>query len=534
VLILASALYACGGSGGGDGGGATPPRVSAVTPADGAVDVAPKGEISATFSTAMDCASLSAASFTLVDGLAATVDGHVACSGNGATFTPVGGFPEATTLTATFTTGVRASAGTALAANYTWSFTTRARAWGTAALLESRDANAAQPVVAFAPDGSALAVWVEKNAPWDILAARYTPDGGWGAAEVLDSDPANDAYDPHLFVDASGNAFAVWKAWESEDNIWVNRYVAGQGWQGAERLEANTNGAEHPSIAFDAQGNALAVWDAWDGSHSHIWSRYFDADTGWAAQVPTETSATGDNTDPTVTFAGDGTVVAAWDYHDPVKSRDDLYSAVYTPGTGWAAPFIVDTDDTGGAFASPIATDGKGNVMVVWRQYDGTNYPVFARRYLPGFGWEATTHKITDGGVDTSGTEQPSFALDANGNALAVWVQLVGATRDVMASRYSADGSWETPVTLDDSATEANHVTAVVIDRHGSALAVWSQGTAIFANRYTASAWSNTPTSLGGVSTMAPAIALSPKGDVIAVWKQNDGSYDNVMFSLFE
>jgi len=101
----------------------------AVTPAPFAQNVALAATISATFSQAMNCATLAspATTFTVMDPSGAAVNGTVTCSGTVATFTPVGGALASygTTYTATITSGAMDLAGISLAGgNYVWTFTT--------------------------------------------------------------------------------------------------------------------------------------------------------------------------------------------------------------------------------------------------------------------------------------------------------------------------------------------------------------------------------------------------------------------------
>ncbi len=98
----------------------TPPTVSSTSPANNATDVAVNTAITATFSEAMDVSTLTSATFTLNNG----VTGTVTYSGTTATFTPTGNLAYSTTYTATITTGVKDAAGNAMAAAYTWIFTT--------------------------------------------------------------------------------------------------------------------------------------------------------------------------------------------------------------------------------------------------------------------------------------------------------------------------------------------------------------------------------------------------------------------------
>ena len=100
-----------------------------VTPAPFAQNVALAATISATFSQAMNCATLAspATAFTVTDPSGAAVNGTVTCTGAVATFTPAGGALAlyGTTYTATITTGATDIQGISLAGgNYVWTFTT--------------------------------------------------------------------------------------------------------------------------------------------------------------------------------------------------------------------------------------------------------------------------------------------------------------------------------------------------------------------------------------------------------------------------
>ncbi len=100
-----------------------------VTPAPFAQNVALTATISATFSQAMNCATLAspATTFTVADPGGTAVNGTVTCSGSIATFTPAGGALAlyGTTYTATISTGATDLQGAPLAGgNYIWSFTT--------------------------------------------------------------------------------------------------------------------------------------------------------------------------------------------------------------------------------------------------------------------------------------------------------------------------------------------------------------------------------------------------------------------------
>jgi hypothetical protein len=100
----------------------TPPTVVATLPTDGATEISPDVILSVEFSEPMDPATVSNATFTLRKN-DTPVDGTVGYSGTTATFTPLGSLPSGALCTATITIGATDTAGNALAAEYSWTFT---------------------------------------------------------------------------------------------------------------------------------------------------------------------------------------------------------------------------------------------------------------------------------------------------------------------------------------------------------------------------------------------------------------------------
>ncbi len=124
----------------------TRPTVLSVTPAVAATNVATNTLVMATFSEAMDPASLSMASFTLACPVGSAITGSVgyAANGNVATFTPGNPLPPSTDCSAAIGTAARDLAGNTLASEFRWSFTTGATPDTTApTVLSSNPADAA-------------------------------------------------------------------------------------------------------------------------------------------------------------------------------------------------------------------------------------------------------------------------------------------------------------------------------------------------------------------------------------------------------
>jgi len=106
----------------------TPPAVVSTIPVNGAIGVPVTQVVSATFSVAMNPATISNASFTVATGgtaIAGTVSYSTA--GSVASFTPTVSLAYNTLYTATITTAVTDTLGDEPSASYIWSFTTGVR-----------------------------------------------------------------------------------------------------------------------------------------------------------------------------------------------------------------------------------------------------------------------------------------------------------------------------------------------------------------------------------------------------------------------
>jgi hypothetical protein len=112
-------------TGGDSGNDVTAPTISSVTPANNALSVVTSTNCTVTFSEPMNSSTITAATFTLKLGTIA-VAGTVNYLGTTATFTPSAALAPNTLYTGSVSTGVKDAAGNALAANYSWSFTTAA------------------------------------------------------------------------------------------------------------------------------------------------------------------------------------------------------------------------------------------------------------------------------------------------------------------------------------------------------------------------------------------------------------------------
>ncbi len=184
---------------------ATPPTVIATIPASGAINVPTNEKITATFSTVMDPATITAAgtySLSATIGGAA-VAGTVTYAGSAATFAPTAVLAANTQYTAKITTAAKDQTGNAMAANFLWSFTTGAGPDVTAPTITLT--NPANALVNVSLNAAVSATFSEAMDPATILAPGTfkVAVSGVGGAAVAGTVTYNSASNIATFTPAS-------------------------------------------------------------------------------------------------------------------------------------------------------------------------------------------------------------------------------------------------------------------------------------------------------------------------------------------
>ncbi|MCI5145379.1 MAG: hypothetical protein D3923_07570 [Candidatus Electrothrix sp. AR3] len=262
--------------------------------------------------------------------------------------------------------------------------------WNEPEILEIEEAGwAVSPRVGMDLLGNAVVVWAQSDGTrYNIMANRYVVGVGWGTAELIEIDELGDAKFPHVAVDSTGNAVAVWEQSDGvRKNIWSNRYVVGVGWGTAELIETDNSGdAESPQLGVDAAGNAFVVWQQFDGTRKNIWANRYGAGSGWGTAELIETDNSGDAEGPQIVVNTAGDAIAVWWQIDS-KYNKNIMANRYAAGEGWGAAELVENSDLDNGYYPKVGMDPSGRALVIWQQFskslDGEpiTVSVWANRY---------------------------------------------------------------------------------------------------------------------------------------------------------
>ena len=258
--------------------------------------------------------------------------------------------------------------------------------------------------------------------------------------------------------------------------------------------------ASQPAIAVDAGGNALVVWS--DATTAAIQARLVTAPSASAATL----NISGFGNAPRVAFDHAGNAIAVWaQYDDP---RNDVWASRYVASTqAWSAPVRVSSANAvAGVTVADLAVDAAGNAIALWAQGDGrTNHfdEWYATYDAAAGAWSAPA--LASDGVDSAYGGR--VAVNANGQAVVAWQQENGdgttvsnAPTDVWARTVTAAGLWSAPRTINAIAGAQLGVygqISVAVDSAGNGAVVWAQGAPMAATFSAANGWQASQSLLG-------------------------------------
>lgn len=193
------------------------------------------------------------------------------------------------------------------------------------------------------------------------------------------------------------------------------------------------------------------------------------------------------------------------------------------------------------AYVTTYTYDGTSKRVASITQSDGT-YVAFTYEEVEGT-YRVKTYATSAAGASGVGTSDERLTtLSYSGAGMTAEESVLSTTDTVTTTtNYALDQtlfppSWSTPELLEDSPVGALNP-QVAFDALGNGLAVWAQGSDVFARRYTAATntWGSIVTlDSASDSTSAPKLAIDRNtGDAIVAWGGADGTFGRLSMSRF-
>jgi hypothetical protein len=373
---------------------------------------------------------------------------------------------------------------------------------------------------------SLIGLWLGVAA---VACALFAPlaQAEWLPAVDI-SEPGEHAASPHVVLDSGGNATAVWDRWNGTDTVVESAYrPAGEGWEAPVDLSEpelegevvlGAHDAQSPQIAVDRNGNVTVLWERYAGTKIVLQSVDRPAGGSWTAPIDIAEVNQGATPEPWIAVDWEGNATAVW------KKGEVIQSAFRPFGGSWGAPTPI---STGESFVPQAAMDARGDATAVWMHFNGSRYVVEAAYRPEGGEWESPTLVSKPG--ESAGN--PHVALDADGDSLVAWRGEDAGKEYVRAAYRSVGEPWGQPENVSSEGEQVQSVRAAV-DPDGNAIVAWAgdipkeggHEIAHAAYRSAGGEW-ETPTELSadGGNSFPSDVVFDTSGNASVVWQRWDG-----------
>jgi hypothetical protein len=285
--------------------------------------------------------------------------------------------------------------------------------------------------------GNLWVVWASNRAGNYDIWCKMSSDGGvnWSLETQLTNDSNRDDH-PSIMQAADGSVWVVWtRVTNQYDLYYKNSSDGGVNWSEEKQLTNDTGNDLNPSITQAADGTIWVAWqsdriwveDPWEpGSYIPQDDIFYKNSSDGGATWFNDTQLTtdpGDDTSPSITQTSDEMIWVVW-----ASNRYDLGNLFYVTSSDGGANWTDDEQLTyeGDDGVPSITQTSDGRIWVVFYSERGGNYDIFYKvTSNGGVTWSIDIRLTTDPNVDAV----PSITQTADGKIRIVW----------MSNRLAAD-----------------------------------------------------------------------------------------------
>ena len=261
--------------------------------------------------------------------------------------------------------------------------------------------------------------WSDMTFGYEEILLRGSHDGGtsWGELGRLTWTPGYSEY-PDATIDSSDNPHIVWND-DLSGNYEIyfkNSLDGGENWSTVKRLTYTSGSSLEAVISAGAANNIHCAWyDDSTGVCEIYYKRSTDSGTTWLA--PKRLTWTPRHSKhPAIASDGSGNVYIVWD--ENLSGNEDIFFKKSTDsGSTWGVPQRLTWD--GYVTRKPdLCIDGSGHLHLIYENYWPGDAELFYKKSTDGGStWGAVVRLTWNSGSSL----RPAIAADSSGHVKAVW-----------------------------------------------------------------------------------------------------------------
>lgn len=299
--------------------------------------------------------------------------------------------------------------------------------------------------VAMADDGSFIAVWEGPDSDKKgVFAQRFNANGSTNGGEFLvNTYEIGDQKKARAAVASDGSFVVVWEGQDEDKKGIFGQFFDANGSTNGGEFQVNTTTAgdqKEPSMAMVADdGSFIVVWEGRDLDKKGVFAQRFNGNGSLnGAEFLVNTYEVGDQKKPSVAVAGDGSFVIVWEGRD--ADRKGVFGQLFNAdGSANGGEFQINTITSGDQKEPSVAMAGDGSFIAAWEGPDADRKGVFAQRFNSDGSLNGAEFQVN---TSTKGDQKkPEVAIGDASGFVIVWEGLDTDKKGIFAQCYDTDGS---------------------------------------------------------------------------------------------
>jgi hypothetical protein len=352
--------------------------------------------------------------------------------------------------------------GAPLAAHAVGSWSTAVNVSSSAGFLTS------DPEIAIDADGVMIAVWSYVGVSFKTILVSTSSDGQSWTSPYPVSPPSHEAVQPHLVIDPTGRATAIWANTSGADSIWTSTRESGATtWSTPVRLSVEAEETVKAQIVVDSDGVLTTIFNNRDTHRIQV--RTSDDGVTWNPIVTV--AQEGDSQylgNPQIAVDGSGRVTGIWEAYDTDGDNKMIASrSSTTPGVWTDATKLIGGDARDARIAST-----ESGLTTVTAFSDFSEVEIQSRSSQDGGAW------TTAAGHGTGDGARPNVSVVGSNAVVVTWISQTEFDSGLFASSSENGVEWTSMQLLElDAASPSgfstDHFAKVYADSSGQLSAVW-------------------------------------------------------------
>jgi hypothetical protein len=386
-----------------------------------------------------------------------------------------------------------------------------------------RDDDPSLPSLALNSSGNPVVSWYEDDGTSTNIYVKRWDGSGWvQLGTFLDANTnQQDAYDPSLALDSSGNPVVSWKE-SGRKNIYVKRFVPNT-WLDYRNTVDNiiTQSAVNSDVSRKSNDNPVIAWTETDTTTNskNVYVKEWTGSSWKKLGTALDRTLSNNAENPSIDLPSDYPVVA-------FQENNDIHVKHWN-GTIWNdVGSALDNVPTNTAITPSLVVDSASLPVVAFAE-NGNIFIKKANGLLTTSVWSSVYGAAALDTVVSRAAYRPSLGLTGDNRPIVAWYEDDGTSTNVYVKEWNGTAWVALGGAIDKTLSNNAKDVVLSIQKNNRPIVAWEENNNIYVKRWNGSSWVVVGGTIDKVASNVaarPVIDLKSDNNPVVSWQEQNGA----------